>query len=307
MKKILRLIAVLLTIALLFAGCGGTSSRSRDDDDDDDRVSSKSDKNDKSDKDSKGGEDKQKPEEPDEEEPDEPSGGIYKEAGMELYDFYEAFNGGMKRFERAINNFEPEDFTLIAVGADFLAPTLTMVSITLYDYLEVGDNPKETGKNGKYDAVREKKGNVIEFSQSKVNEEDGFSPNDKAGDKVGERGTLNTSTNSLFMEVTRERDGEVIERTILEAVILPDGTMIAQIFDKSLPMDKRIEDKGIARFIRFDRDEMEIIAANFAPDVDFEYESIFGKGDVTPEEMAEGYTKIRRLVIEDGEASAEKY
>jgi hypothetical protein len=235
-------------------------------------------------------------------------GGIYQEAGMELNDFYAAFNDGMGAFEAAVNAFETDDFELMNVGGDFISPTAQIVSMTQFDYLQDGDNAHEEGKNGKFDAVRDRDGDVITFSQSMTREEDGFGPTAKKGDVVSEVGTLNTATNTLVMESKTERDGAVIARSVIEVVMLPDGTFIAQQFEKpQAPEDDRIEDKGRAYFVRFTANELELVAAEFAPDVNFAYESIVGQTDVTLESMAEGYTKVRQLNVKDGVATATKF
>ncbi|HOE55989.1 MAG TPA: hypothetical protein PLI20_00125 [Bacillota bacterium] len=76
---------------------------------------------------------------------------------------------------------------------DYLSPGIQIASIELYDSLEV------FGKNrGEY---RESKGNVITFGMNYTMEEDGFSPDDKKGDVVVEKGSLDTSDNTLLHEI----------------------------------------------------------------------------------------------------------
>ena len=48
-------------------------------------------------------------------------GGIYTEPGMEMNDFYDAFNEAMSSFERAVNSYETDDFDLFDVGFDYTA------------------------------------------------------------------------------------------------------------------------------------------------------------------------------------------
>lgn len=277
MKKMLRF--MLVCLLLLVVGCGGNNDAPPE-----------------------------SPETPPESTPGGDTGGIYREAGKELGDFYDAFNGGMGVFERAVNTFETDDWDLSNVRGDFIAPTGAIVTLSQYDYLQSGDNAREEGKNGDFDAVREKNGDVITFSQSMTREEDGFEPNAKKGDVVSESGTLNTATDTMTMEAKTERGGTVVSRTVSEVVRLPDGTFIAQIIDKpQAPADTRVEDRGVARFVRFTATELEIITAYFPPEVNFTYNTIVGKSDAAPESMAEGYTKARQLLVKDGVASATKY
>lgn len=301
MKTINKLIAVLFVTALLFTGCSREEPESSDISTDITDVEEKDVNN------------EEKPDitendDPEEEEPVASKGGIYTEAGMEMRDFYSAFNEAMEHFARAVNNYETDDFDLFNVGGDFIVPTGNIVSTSQYDYLESGDNPKETGKNGSFDAIREKNGDIITFSQSMTNEEDGFGRDDLKGDVKESHGTLNIETNTLILEGTTTRDGQVIARTVNEVVMLPDGTFLAQCIDKpKKPTDDRIEDKGIARFVYCSKDKLEIITANFDPDVNFTYESIVGKPEATPETMSEGYKKVRQLLVENDEATAMKY
>ena len=88
--------------------------------------------------------------------------------------------------------------------------------------------------------------------------------------------------------------------------MLTDGTFVAQFLLKRAPQDN-VEDKGNAYFVHCSKDELEIIKASFEPDVNFTYESIVGKGNISPEDMSQGYEKIRKLTVRDDKASAEKY
>ncbi len=300
MSTINKLLIALFVGTLLFTGCSRDSSKNEDPI----KINAKQEKKDK---------DKEEPKKSDKEvsekeEPKASKGGIYTEPGMEMSDFYSAFNEAMGRFERAVNSYEPDDFDLFDVGSDFIVPTLNIVSISQYDYLESGDNAKETGNNGDFDAVREKNGSNITFSQSMTREENGFGRDNLKGDVIESHGTLNTETNTLILEGTTTRDGQIIARSVNEVVMLPDGTFLAQCIDKPMkPSDDRVEDKGIARFVYCSKDKLDIITAHFEPDVNFAYESIVDNTGATPESMSEGYKKVRQLLVEDDVATAKKY
>ena len=227
------------------------------------------------------------------------SGGITYTSGEELLAFYTAFDDALSKFEGPINEFATEDFSLIDVGMDPLAPLTPILNMGMYDSLEIFGT-----KEGEY---REKSGSVIKYGKEFTREEDGFDPKNKKGDVVKEEGELDTSTNTLTYEYTVKRSGELIERVVEEVVMLPDGTFIAQVFSKYIPRDERIKDKGNAYFVRCGKDELVIIKAEFEPDVNFTYNSIVGKGDISPEDMAQGYTKVRKTTVRDDKATVEKY
>jgi len=227
------------------------------------------------------------------------SSGINSEPGEELSSFYTAFDDAMSKFEGAINSFETDDFSLIDIGVDHLAPFSPILYMPTYDSLEIFGT-----KEGQY---REKSGSVIKFGKEFTREEDGFDPKNKKGDVVKEEGKLDTSTNTLTYEYTVKRSGDLIERIVEEVVMLPDGTFIAQVLTKYIPRDERIKDKGNAYFIHCGKDELVTIKAEFEPDVNFTYNSIVGKGDISPEDMSQGYTKVRKTTVRDGKATVEKY
>ena len=226
-------------------------------------------------------------------------GGVNYQPGEELFSFYTALDDAMSKFEGPINSFETEDFSLIDVGMDYLAMFTPLLYMGTYDNLEIFGTDE-----GEY---REASGSVIKFGKEFTRKEDGFDPQNKKGDDVKEEGILDTSTNTLTYEYTVKRSGELIERLIEEVVILPDGTIIAQVFSKKLPRDERFEDKGNAYFIRCEKDELVIIKADFEPDVNYTYSSIVGKGDVSPDDMSQGYKKVRKTTVRDDKANVEKY
>jgi hypothetical protein len=236
------------------------------------------------------------------------SGAIYKEPGDELGDFYGYVNDTIGKFERAFNSYETDDFDLMAATADPMAVTMGILILSSLDYIESGDNPREEGKLNGADCVREKNGSKITFSSKRVRDEDGFDGVSKAGDIVTEAGSLDTAANAAIVEKTTERDGILLERSICEVVVLPDGTVIAQFLSKPMPpRDDRVKEKGNAYFARYNDKEFEIIKADFEPDPNFTYKSIIGNANATPESMSEGYVKVRRLTVKDDAASAEKY
>lgn len=209
--------------------------------------------------------------------------------GMELSGFYAFYDNAISRFEGPINKWETDDFFMFDAAMDYFFPSIHFVSMGLYDTLEFFGTD-----NGEY---KEVDGNIVKFGKEYTRDEDGFSPNDKKGDIVGEIGILDSSAKTLSFETYIKRDGELISRVISEVVALSDGKFIVQSLSKTPLNDDRYEDTGNAYFMVFDSDRLEIIKAKFSPDVNFTYNSIIGKGNTTVEDMSQDYTLDRKSVV----------
>lgn len=219
--------------------------------------------------------------------------------GSELTDFYNSYNNALQTFEESFNNWETDDFSMFDAAMDYYIPSLHFVSMSLYDALYFLGM-----EDGSYKEVN---GDIIEFGKEYIRDEDGFSPSDKEGDVIYEKGILDTSAKTLFFETYTERDGEKLSRSISEVVSLSDGTFITQTLSKNLPYDGSSEDKGSAYFMVFDSNKLEVIKASFAPDVNFTYDSIIGINKATVDDLAQGYTLLRKSTVADGVVSVEKY
>lgn len=227
-------------------------------------------------------------------------GGIYTKPGDELTDFMDAFNDAIDPYEGPINHFETDDFSLFNVTMDYVIPQLYISLIGKYDLLAVFGT-----EEGEY---RNATGSVIAFGKEYVRAENGFSPNDKKGDKIVEKGSLDTGTNTLKLDEYVERDGKKVFRTVTEAVLLSDGSFIVQTLQA--PHSKEnisTKDAGKAYFMVFGNGRLEMIHAEFPYDFDFTYTSISGKAGITVEDMADGYEKIRNLTVEGDMAEAYSY
>jgi hypothetical protein len=220
-------------------------------------------------------------------------------AGSELTNFYTFYNDAIAAFEGPINSWNTEDFFMFDAAMDYYMPSIHFVSMSIYDALYFFGN-----EGGEYKEIN---GDIIEFGKESTMEEDGFSPNDKQGDIVVEKGILDNSAKTLYFESYTERDGQKISRGISEVAALSDGTFVVQTLTKNLIYDDRLEDKGNAYFMVFDSNKLEVIKAAFTPDVNFTYDSIIGKGKMTVEDMAQGYSPLRKMTVADGVASVEKY
>lgn len=219
--------------------------------------------------------------------------------GSELSGFYAYFNESLTAFEASVNKWETDDFFLFDAVLDYLSPSLHLVTMGLYDSLEFFGYDE-----GEYKEVT---GNIVKYGKEFIRSEDGFSPNDKEGDLVVEKGILDTSARTLSYESYTKRDGELVTRAVTEVVALSDGTFVVQTISKAALYDDRLEDKGDAYFMVFDSNRLEVIKAKFSPDVNFNYNSIIGKGNMTVDDMAQGYVLIRKMTVADGVANVETY
>ena len=235
------------------------------------------------------------------------AGGIYKEAGEELGDYTTAVTDAEKPFSKVIeDSLADEDMDTLSAEMSMAIPNLTIAGLGMYDILSMEDLPKEEGKlmlSG-YAGVREKNGSEIKFSSGITYDED--KGMNKKGDKISEQGTLNTSTNALFIESKKERDGKVFSRTIMETVILDNGTYLVQYISVTGSFRESDPPKKVAVFKRYNKDEYITLTTTFEGGTDFTYDSIAGKGDLQPDAMARNYTINGRFTVKGGKVEFAK-
>jgi hypothetical protein len=152
--------------------------------------------------------------------------------------------------------------------------------------------------------IREKSGNEIWFSSQKEYTEDLLK--NKQGDRYSETGTLNMKDNTLTFEAKMERGGKVIERTVFESVILPDGTYLQQFFHVTPSEEKEGALSTTAVFKRMNQKEYSAVTAHFDEKVDFAYDTIIGKGDVSTDTMSSKYEATGKFTVRDGTAAFSK-
>lgn len=175
----------------------------------------------------------------------------------------------------------------------------------MYDILSVEDLPKEEGKlmlSG-MDAVRERNGKEIKFSAGRTfTEETGTY---KSGDKISEKGSLDMQTNTLTIEQKIESGGKTVNRTVFESVVLKDGTCLIQYLNAVNSMDgSRVSTNAV--FKHYNKGEYTAVVANFDGKIDFTYDSIAGKGDIQPEDMAKNYKVTGKFTVKGGKVEFAK-
>lgn len=219
--------------------------------------------------------------------------------GNELSEFFTMYSNALDIFEGPISDWEPSDFFLLDAALDYMVPSMKVVDMSFYDSLFI------FGKDeGEY---KEVSGNIVKFGKDYIRAEDGYTSNEKQGDHVVVKAELDTSANTLVYETYIERDGELVAREVTEIVKLSDGTYMSQALSKTIPMDERLEDKGNAYFLVFNSKKLEVIKAKFEPNVNFSYSSIIGKSKLSVDEMAQGYTLIRKMTVDNGKVDLVTY
>ena len=233
------------------------------------------------------------------------SGSIYVTPGDELTDYLKALTWLEEEYIKTIDESGLSDMDALGAQMSISIPGLAFLALPMYDVLSVEDLPKEEGKlmlSG-MDAVREKKGNEIRFSAGMTyTEENGIN---KKGDKYSEIGILDTKTNFLSGETKIENGGKISSRAAYEAVVLKDGTCIIQYFSVgSSGVDSNA--KPFAVFKRYNKDGYTAIVTDFESETNFTYDSIAGKGDIQPEEMAKKYKVTAKFTVKDGKVEFTK-
>lgn len=107
---------------------------------------------------------------------------------------------------------------------------------------------------------------------------------------------------TLNCKSSLDRDGEVLDRTEFEAVILPDGTLLFQFFHMEHPELNSTNRGNYAAFKRISSDSYSCIVTEIGSKFDFSYDSIIGKGDMKTEKMAQSYMayeSTRIFTVED--------
>lgn len=237
------------------------------------------------------------------------TGSIYKTPGQELTDFYDALGEPEKPYDDIIKNDEAiaSDMEALRIDALRLVPWGVMTYLLEFDAIEgTGDKKQGTLPMSGYEGIREKSGSEIRFSAK--HEYTADEGTNKQGDKGRLQGVLDTSSNTLTFEFKTERDGKVVRRVVLEAMILPDGTCISQYLTVSKPIGLRESDQvtKAAVFKRYGKEGYSAVAATFDSDFDFTYNSIVGKTGITPEEMSKEYKVDGIITVKDGKAAFEK-
>lgn len=127
--------------------------------------------------------------------------------------------------EQAVNDYQSDRMPLM----ELVTPGMGFISGVQYDLLNMqnadGRFEGELMLAG-WPGFIERKGAALTFGYDGTRKEDGFSPNDKTGDRLVENGHADLSTGLYISDSHTERDGEKINRNYYEFLRLGDGSMV---------------------------------------------------------------------------------
>jgi hypothetical protein len=230
-----------------------------------------------------------------------------KTPGTELSDFLSKYTDTKtKLWEEMTKKLDMENNLNAAMGmAAFAFADLAVVNVLMFDALTVKDGDVFKGKlmlTG-IDAWKKVNGDIIEFGYDYTYPDQ--NGNFQKGDRGVSKGKLEKSKNSLIYEYTTERDGKAVDKTVIEITRNADASYSSQTYfvDLSGGNDKNVVSAYLTWFD--DKNVTSYMAEKETADINFSYNSIFGKKDVKPEEMAAGMTVTVKTSYINGEAKYE--
>jgi len=235
----------------------------------------------------------------------ESSAGVTLEAGREFGSFYWAFSNAESDFVKLIRQYGDDTYKDVYEHYNFVMASDGVDRCTWYlDDLGAFDGVVSQGDSATDGAQtvnifgselaggKQTNGGVITatiedtLSGDARWREAGAEPGDRARLKAA----LDTKNLTLSYESTLERDGATVDRTVMEAAVLPDGTMLFQFLHvENLYSDDQYAEE-YAVFKRISGGSYSCIVAHVGLDFNFTYNSILGRGDMTADKMATGNT-----------------
>lgn len=224
--------------------------------------------------------------------------------GTELSDFLGNYSETKtKLWDQMTKNLDTENNLNFTIGiAGFAFADLAIVDILLFDTLTIKDGDTFKGKlmlSG-IDGWKKVNGDIIEFGYDMIYEEQ--NGNFQKGDHTIAKGKLEKNKNSLVYEYSTERGGKVISRYIVEVTRNSDSSYTSQTYylDLSGASDKNTLSGYLTWFD--DKNIISYLAEKDVSDINFTYNSIFGKKNIKPDEMANGMTITTKISYIDGKA-----
>lgn len=285
MKKIIAVILVLLMSLSLFTGCSSKGSSKTTPSSGSNTTQSPTDKQESSNK-------------------QEPAA---QTPGMEISNFLGKYSDTKtKLWDELTKKLDSSDNLNVAIGlANFAFADLTVVEVLLFDALTVKDGDTFKGKlmMSDIDAWKKVKGDIVEFGYDYTYQND--QNNYLKGDHLIAKGTLDKSKDSLTYEYTNERGGKIISRFVSEIVRNADTSYSSQTY--YLDLGGNNDKNTLTAYLSwFDsKNVISYMAAKDTSDINFSYNSIFGKKNIKPDEMANGMTITTKVSYVDGKASYE--
>lgn len=220
--------------------------------------------------------------------------------GTELSTFMSEYvDTKTKIWDSMSKKFDEEQNLEFAMGTlGFAFADLAIVDISLFDSLTTleGDTFKGKLVLSGFDSWKKVKGDIIEFGYDYTYTDD----NNQyiKNDHLVSKGKLDKKKDSLVYERYIERNGQKIERYVTEITHNKEKSYSSQMYSIN-------EDNTLTGYFTWFEGEniISIIADKKNEKLDFQYESIFGKKDIKPEEMSKGMNITVQTSFIDGKGA----
>lgn len=301
MKKYILLVTLLLCTVLVITGCGKSSKDTSSDKKDNKQKEANDDKT----KDIKNIEDVLDMDLEDiidvaedlDDNYDDSDKKIMKKSDIKsLSDYSEYWSSCYAFNEEAINAYDGMPLL------ELITPSLVFVTTVQYDLLNLDNVDGKFEGNlmlAGFPATMEKKGNIITFGYKDTREEDGFSPNMKAGDIEAAAGNCDLSKGDLFNEDYTEREGAIVDRTVTEYSIEDDGSISFLYYYGEL-YDFRMNESPRTTYVyvRCGKDIYEFITAESSIGPEFNYKNI--EDNMNKEKAIKLFEESGATIVHDG-------
>jgi len=208
-----------------------------------------------------------------------------------------------KIWDAMSKKFDEEQNLEFAMGTlGFAFADLAIVDISLFDSLTTLEGDTFKGKlllTG-FDSWKKVKGDIIEFGYDYTYTED--NGQNLKNDHLVSKGKLDKKNNSLVYERYVERNGQKTDRYVTEITRNSDKSYSSQSYFINGNKDEGTTLTGY--FTWFEGENIiSMIAEKENQNFDFQYESIFGKKNVKPEDMTKGMKILMETSFIDGKGT----
>lgn len=204
--------------------------------------------------------------------------------------------------------FEQEQNTAFALGSlGYVFIDLLIVEVGLFDTLTVknGDTYKGTLMLTGIDAWKKVNGDIMEFGYDYTHPKD---KNEiKKGDREVAKGKFDKKAGALAYDHYTERGGVKTSRYVVEINKNSDSSYSSQLYSIKEKQGGNKDTELDGFFTWFEGNNiMSVMAEKRKADLTFTYNSIFGKKNLKPEEMAKGMDILSKVSFVDGKAAYEE-
>jgi len=208
-----------------------------------------------------------------------------------------------KIWEAMSKKFDEEQNLEFAMGTlGFAFADLAIVDISLFDSLATLEGDTFKGKlilSG-FDAWKKVKGDIIEFGYDYTYTED--TNQNLKNDHLVSKGKFDKKKNSLSYERYIERNGQRNDRYVVEITKNSDKSYSSQMYFINGNKDEGTTLTGYYTWFEGEN-IVSIIAEKENEKVDFQYESIFDKKNIKPEDMCKGMKITIQTSFIDGKGT----